>query len=101
MIRLSRLCLTALLLVPQLRWPATAQVVIDNFDTNQGLLTAPGTTASTVSGSMIGAERDLQLTLTAGSPLSIQITGGVLAYTQGGAVTGSADIVWDGADGDP
>ena len=69
--------LVALLAVP---FPATSQIIIDSFSTNQSALTLTfppaGTTASSsVSGAgILGGERDLSINLTAGviAALSVQ-----------------------------
>jgi hypothetical protein len=81
--------------------PLHAQFVVDNFDKNQAILTqsGSGSTGSTITGSMLGGERDIKVTVTSGSSLTVEATKGTLVYTQGAGVTGTADIVWDGTDG--
>src|SRR3954464_3006607 len=75
---------------------ARAQVVIDNFDKNQALIS--GTGSSMVAGTMLGDERDEKLTVSSGI-ISAEIKKGTYIFTQAAGASGSAEIVWDGTDG--
>lgn len=89
--------------------PADAQIIIDSFSTNQSsmVLTFPpaGTSASSsVSGAgIIGGERDIQVSLSAGviagNSLSANVSSGFFSYSQDATITGSATLQWDGTDG--
>src|SRR5688572_33402037 len=78
-----------------------AQVVIDNFDRNQPLLsqTAVGNTSSAVTGSMLGGERDQKVTVTTTGEITAEVKNGTYIFTQAAGAVGNAEIVWDGTDG--
>jgi len=79
-----------------------AQFVIDNFNTNQTLISvsAIGSSSSVQRGTMQGNERDLKVTVTSAGTITAMVRTGVFTYTQDALAVGSADIVWDGIDGD-
>ena len=86
---------------------ASANILIDDFDTGQGPLelTAPGdigsTTGSTVDGlDILGGERDVELALLGGgATLDIVAiaSGGNYNHSADASVTGTSTIYWDGA----
>lgn len=80
---------------------ATAQVVIDNFDKNQAVLsqTTVGNTPSTVTGSMLAGERDEKVTVTSAGTITAEVKNGTYIFTQAAGAAGNAEIVWDGTDG--
>ena len=83
----------------------TAQTVIDDFQQNQATLvrTNPGTNFSTVTGTLLGGERDIKLAVSGasgGSSMSIGVELGRFRFQRSSIVFGSAEIVWDGSDGD-
>lgn len=98
--------LVALLVAP---FPASAQIIIDSFATNQAPLTLTfppaGTTASSsASGAgILGGERDLSINLTAGviagNTMSATVSSGFYSYSQDATISGTGTIQWDGTDG--
>lgn len=88
-----------------------AQIVVDNFTTNQAslALTFPpaGTTASSsASGAeILGGERDVQVNLTsgviAGNQMSAVVSSGFYSYSQDATIAGTGVVQWDGTDGSP
>ncbi|MDB6037451.1 MAG: hypothetical protein JWM99_1292 [Verrucomicrobiales bacterium] len=91
----------SLFLLFSLSCATQAQFVIDNFNTNQTLISvsAVGSAGSTQRGTMQGNERDLNVTVTSPGTITAQVRTGVFTYTQDASAVGSADIVWDGIDG--
>lgn len=91
--------------------PGRAQIVVDNFTTNQAslALTFPpaGTTASSsASGAeILGGERDIQVNLTsgviAGNQMSAVVSSGFYSYSQDATIAGTGVVQWDGTDGSP
>src|SRR5439155_20006412 len=77
------------------------QTVIDDFQKGQTTLAraAAGTDSSAVSGAMLGGERDVAVTLSSGSSISAGVALGRFRFNQDAGVTGTAEIVWDGVDG--
>jgi hypothetical protein len=82
----------------------SAVLIIDHFDTAQGPLTASlgVPAASSVSGAnVIGAERDLQVSVVSGSPgnAKVEALNSTLAHSQDSGVIAQTLVQWDGADG--
>ncbi len=79
-----------------------APVLIDSFDVDQSLDTTAGSVESFVSGgSIMGVERDIQLTWLSGGNVSIASGGGgdILNFSLGPTSTGRAWVSYDGVDG--
>jgi hypothetical protein len=87
----------------------TAQtVVLDDFADSQAQLQDPGSSASTQAqsvGMIAGGERDVVVTRISGSgTVTGEVTGGNLAAafpTTPNDTSGTIEVTWDGADGDP
>ena len=78
-----------------------AQTIIDSFQVNQATLSGAGGSAQTgSSGSMVGGERDLRVSVVSGS-ISAGASLGVLKVSAGVGANGSVEAVWDGVDNDP
>ncbi len=100
--------LLTVLLMPA---PGRAQIVVDDFSTNQASLslTYPpaGTSASSsASGAgILGGERDMQVNLTAGviagNTMSAVVSSGFFSYSQDATISGNGVLQWDGADSSP
>ncbi|HZF14297.1 MAG TPA: IPTL-CTERM sorting domain-containing protein [Thermoanaerobaculia bacterium] len=99
--------LACLLIVPA---AARAQsITIDSFATGQATQTltfppAGSTTSASVSGAgILGGERDVEVNLaggvTAGNGISAGVAGGLFSHSQDATITGTSQLVWDGADG--
>ncbi|MGE5603716.1 MAG: GEVED domain-containing protein [Nitrososphaerales archaeon] len=82
-----------------------AFILIDHFDAAQGPLvaTTPGTPVSgSVSGpNVLGAERDLQVTIISGAPrtASAQAVNSQLLHSQDTGIVAETLVQWDGTDG--
>jgi hypothetical protein len=89
--------------------PASAQVVIDEFTTNQGPVVDPpggGSTAVTGGADILGGKRGVRVRNLAGpGPTSVEVAFSILAFTVEDTTPdslGEADVIWDGdADNDP
>jgi hypothetical protein len=93
---------TAVLFLLAAAAPASAQIVIDDFATAQGTITAtdPGTLTtktSVASGSAIGGGRALQVSTNSGGggSMTAQVSSGALSFTRTTA-PGEVDVWWDG-----
>jgi Bacterial Ig domain/Bacterial cadherin-like domain len=96
-----------LVLASFLALPAAAQVVIDDFSTNQATLTDPPGGASSVAtggADVLGQHRDLSVLRTAGAgPVTAGVGGGTFDFTVPDTTpdsVGEALLTWDG-DSDP
>lgn len=81
-----------------------AVLIIDHFDAAQGPLNATlgSPSASSVTGpNVIGSERDLQVTVTGGSPgvAKAEALNSTLAHSQDSGIFAQTLVQWDGADG--
>src|ERR1041385_9182899 len=93
----TRLAILAVFLMVGVAFHAAAQTVIDDFRQGQATLTGVG--SSTQAGLMIGGERDLALSVSAGA-ISAGVSVGLLKISGDGAADGTVEVVWDGADND-
>ena len=78
-------------------------LLIDSFSTDQTLMAiTPGISASSeASGSgILGGERDMEVTRTSGTGVTIAASEDKLTYGHIASSQGTALLVWDGADGD-
>ncbi|MCB1057056.1 MAG: IPTL-CTERM sorting domain-containing protein [Acidobacteria bacterium] len=99
--RRATTALLAGILVSSFALPATAQVDIDTFQTNQAALSAPPTASSSQAGVMVGGTRDLRLEQTAGAGTdTAEVTGGGLVLAAAAGDTARLTVTWD-ADSDP
>ncbi|MFN2285839.1 MAG: LamG-like jellyroll fold domain-containing protein, partial [Anaerolineae bacterium] len=82
---------------------AQSPITVDDWETAQSLTRlTPDVISSTVTGAgILGDERDLHLTLTAGGPVTVAATGGNLNAIADLATQATILVVWDGDDGDP
>jgi len=82
------------------RWTGVA-LDIDDFNKGQGFLiqTTAGSSFTTRTGPMLGGERDLKVTLNSGPLIVADVQNGTYIFNQDAGAVGSAEIVWDGTDG--
>jgi hypothetical protein len=96
--------LIILFLVISFHTSILAQMVIDDFSTDQALIFSvgsPSSASSFVAGTSIGGERDLEVSVTAGAVASGEVTGGTFNFGLAAGTTGNSLITWDGSDGLP
>src|SRR5688572_24119819 len=74
---------------------STRAATVDDFLQNQATISGAGN--STQGDSMLGGERDLEVTLSAGT-ISAGVSLGVLNATGNASANGAVSVVWDGDD---
>lgn len=98
-----RYALLSALVVISVGRPATADVIIDSFDTAYTLAANAGMNSASFGSSAIGGETDVGLMAMNGQvSVESDFDGqGLLRYQQGLLVSSITEIVWDGTDSDP